>query len=263
MNHTKHYFYYPTSLEGFNQWLEIASILAQGKDLAKSKLITVAVAIVSPLTIGNMNSEILLGATANNFVVIPTICPMAGTTSPYSKDATLLQGNAENIFLAALTQIINPGNPFLYAYGPSVSDMRTGHDLYYTMDKVLWKVAAAELAESYNMPCAVECGGTLTYRYDVQNGAEGMLFMLTAQNSKANYLCGIGSCHNANGMSAEMMIIQTAWLDASKFLTRGIDTSTLEEGIESLRQVGPGGNFLADDLTIKNLRGREFFNNER
>ena len=55
----------------------------------------------------------------------------------------------------------------------------------------------------------------MTYRYDQQNGAEGILFMLAAAASKANLLAGIGSTHNAIGMSAEMMLIHTAWLEAA------------------------------------------------
>lgn len=258
-NHTKHYSVYVASLESFKQWMEIGGILADGKDLAKSKLMTVAVAVVSPLKLTKFNCQVLLETTARNFTVIPTICPMAGTTSPYSKDTTLLQGNVENIFLAALTQMINPGNPFLYAFGPSVSNMRTGHDLYYTIDKVLWKIATAELAKSYCMPVLVECGGTLSHRYDMQSGAESMLFILTAQNTGGSIIAGLGSCCNANGLSSEMIVIQSEWLKVAKYLSRGINMEYLEEGIKSVKTQGHGGNFLIDDLTTRLLRSDEFF----
>lgn len=210
----------------------------------------------------DMNSELLLGACANNFPVVPTICPMAGTTSPYSKAGTLLLGNAENIFMAALTQIIHPGHPFLYLIGPSVTNMRSGNDMYYTLDKVLWKLAAAQMGQSYNIPVTSECGGTMTYRYDQQNGAEGILFMLSAYESKANILAGIGSCHNAIGMSAEMMVIHTAWLEAAKFLSRGINTDALHLAVESIKRAGPGGHYLEDNLTLELLRAGEFFSND-
>ncbi|HBP38141.1 MAG TPA: hypothetical protein DD640_05265 [Clostridiales bacterium] len=262
LNHTKHYLVYATSVDSFRQWLELGSILSPGVELKKSKLMSVAVAVMSPLTLNDINVELLLGAAANNFTVIPTICPMTGTTSPYSKDSTLLLGNAENIFLAALTQIVNPGNSFIYAFGPSRSDMRTGHDLYYSLDKILWKIAATELAKSYGIPSAAECGGSMTYRYDQQNGAEGLLFMLAAQNPGADFLCGIGSCYNAVGMSAEMMLIQTEWLKAARFLSAGLSTDNLRKGLESLGREGHGGNFLMDDLTIELLRSQEFYSHE-
>jgi len=89
----------------------------------------------------------------------------------------------------------------------------------------------------------------LTYRYDQQNGMEGMLFMLSAVASDADILAGIGSCYNAVGMSAEMMIVQEEWLKAAQFLRRGLNTDLLAKGLESIRNVGPEGNFLMDDLT--------------
>ncbi len=260
LNHTKHYHVYVASWESFLQWLEIGKILAQGKDLARSKLFSVAIAIVSPLMISELNVNLLKTSCEHNFTIIPTVCPMAGSTSPYSLASTLLQGNAENIFLAALTQIINPGNPFLYTFGPSVTNMQTSHDMYYTLDKVLWKLAAVQLAKSYNIPAHAECGGSMVGRYDQQSGAEGMLFMLTARNSGANILAGIGSCYNAIGMSAEMMVIQHAWFNAAGFLNAGINTDDLHLGMDNIRDVGPAGNFLMDDLTLKYLRGGEFFN---
>lgn len=262
LNHAKHYNVYTGSIEDFMQWMEIGDILVQGGDLAKSKLMTVAVAVVSPLVLPNFNCQVLLETTARNFTVVPTICPMAGTTSPYSKDTTMLQGNVENIFLAALTQMINPGNPYLYGFGPSVSNMRTGHDLYYTLDKVLWKIATTEIAKSYKMPVSAECGGTLSHRYDMQSGAESMLFALTAQNPGADLLAGVGSCYNANGLSSEMIVIQSDLLEAAKYLSRGMNTEYLEEGIESIKEQGPGGHFLMDDLTLKLLRSDEFFSSQ-
>jgi trimethylamine:corrinoid methyltransferase-like protein len=102
----------------------------------------------------------------------------------------------------------------------------------------------------------------MTYRYDQQNGAEGLLFMLAAQNPGADFLCGIGSCYNAVGMSAEMMLIQTEWLKAARFLSAGLSTDNLQKGLASLGREGHGGNFLMDDLTIELLRSQEFYSHE-
>lgn len=262
LHNNKHILAYVTSPESFRQYLDVGAILLQDKDLGKSKLMGVAVGVRSPLTLLDFNAELLLSACNHNFEVIPTVCPIAGMTSPYSLASTLLLGNTETVFLAALSQIINPGNPFLYTFGPSVADMHSGFDWYYTLDKVLWKTAAVQLGRSYRIPVAAECGGTMTHRYDQQNGAEGILFMLSAYTSGANLLCGIGSCYNAVGMSAETMLIQTAWLAAAKFLNKGINSDDLHLGVENIRRAGPGGEFLADDLTLKFMRGGEFFASE-
>ncbi len=258
-HHAKHNFVLPTSLESMEEWLQIGAILARGRELAGSGLFSVGVGIISPLSISRMNCELLLSACRHGFAVVPTICPMAGSTSPYSLASTLLQGNAENVAFAALTQLVSQGNPVQYAFGPSVTDVRTGHDLYYTLDKVAWKLAGIALGRSYGMPTGIECGGSLTYRYDQQNGAEGVLFMLSAYASGANILNGIGSTYNAVGMSAEMMMVHTAWLEAARYLARGIEVDEAHLAYEAIRRVGPGGQFLADDSTIELLRGSDFF----
>ena len=76
------------------------------------------------------------------------------------------------------------------------------------------------------------------YRPDLQTGAEGMLFMLGASASGADVLAGLGSCHNANGMSAEMMLVQKAWLDAARFLNRGMRLDAGRLGVENIAKAG-------------------------
>jgi hypothetical protein len=62
LSHAKHYNVYTGCIEDFMQWMEIAEILAQGGDVAKSKLMTVAVAIVSPLALPDFNAANFIDA---------------------------------------------------------------------------------------------------------------------------------------------------------------------------------------------------------
>jgi trimethylamine---corrinoid protein Co-methyltransferase len=257
--HNKHIWMMATGLERLEDWLQVARILGQDEDLSKSRPGTVAVGVLSPLALSDLNVELLYIACENGLPVVPTVCPIAGMTSPYTMAGTLLQGHAECIALAALTQVVRRGHPYLYSFGPSLGHMRYMHDMYYTMDKVLWKLATVQLAQSYGMPVTAECGGSMTYRYDQQNGAEGMLFMLAAANSGCDLIAGIGSTHNAIGMSAEMMLIHGAWLNAARYLKRGIQVDELHLAVASMVRAGPGGNFMADDLTVQMLRRGEFF----
>ena len=85
-----------------------------------------------------------------------------------------------------------------------------------------------------------------------------MLFMQAAWDSQAHWLSGLGSCGNAVCMSAEMMLVQLAWLRAAQFLRRGLAAPTAAD-CRSLTERGPGAQFLEDDLTLANLRSGEFF----
>lgn len=262
LHQNKHIMFMPASLESYHDFKTIARILAGGRDPGKSHILSVAAAVVSPFVVGNWNAEMLIDACESGFLINTTICPMAGTTAPYSKAAVLLQGNAENIFMTALTQMIKPGTPIAYGFGASVTDMRAGHDRYYMLDTALWTDAIWRMAASYKLPTSAACGGGMTFRYDSQNGAEGMAFMQAACATGADLLSGIGSYYNAVGMSAEMMLMQNAWFEAVEHLNRGIEFDSFSQALESLEAAGPGGNFLTDDLTIENLRSSEFFNHD-
>lgn len=261
LGNDKHFYNMATDMARYRHYLALAEILFDGRDPGGAAM-TVAVGSLSPLACSNLNAEFLLDACSRGFPAVPTVCPIAGMTSPYTLAGTLLQGNVEVVGLAALTQAARRGNPYLYAFGPSVGHMRSTHDMYYTLDKVLWKVASVQLGRAYGMPVVAECGGSMTYRYDQQNGAEGMLFMLAALGSGAHLLAGIGSTHNAVGMSAEMMLVHTAWLAAARYLQRGIRIDEERLGVESIERAGPGGNFLLDELTLRFLRSDEFFSHE-
>ncbi len=261
LNTAKHYHFIPARPESRRQWEEIVAILARGRDPHGMGLFTVHVPVISPLSISGEGVELLRLACCYEAPVFTTVCPMAGSTAPRSLAGTLLLGHAENLFVAALTQILRPGNPFLYAFGPSVTDMASALDAYYTLDKILWKTAAVQLARVRQLPVAAECGGAMSPRYDVQTGAEGVLFMLAAIASGADLLAGFGSGYTAMGMSAEMMVIQEAWMDAARFLHRGIITDDDHLGLDSIQAAGPGGEFWTDPLTLLNLHGSEFFSN--
>jgi len=259
LNHAKPIGVYSTSFNSFLAWLDIGKILTRGAPLKGTGLYSVAVAVISPLTLARENCDILLEAIKHNCPIIPTVCPMAGATGPYTFSGTLAMGIAENICVLCTTQLLNPGNPFLFALGISVTEMQTGRDLYYTVDKFLWKIASAEFAKRFNLPTAVETGGAMNSRFDMQSGAEGMLMTLSAMMSGADVIAGAGSCLNANGISAEFILTHYSFLDAAAHLRNGYSMSDIDRSLDSIREQGCGGNFLMDDLTLEKLRDSEFF----
>ena len=259
LNFNKHISAYCTSVESLQEYFEIGQTILGDQPLKDSKIMTVAVATLSPMALTDINCRLMLEAVKYNFPVIPTTCPMAGTTSPYTLIGTFIQGMAEVIGLCAIVQAVNPGNPYLSAFGPSVSSLLDGHDMYYTMEKPLWKLAATEITGSYGLPYLVECGGNTPAGFDMQAGAESMIQMMSAVGSGADVLAGVGSCYNANGLSAENIVIGMSLKRASDFMTRGIRLEQIDESFDSIEEQKDLGYFLMDDLTLEHMRSGEFF----
>ena len=259
LNHAKPYAVYATSYDSFLEWLALGRLIKRGDELKGSGLFSVAIAVLSPLTLTRENCNMLIESIKYDFPLIPTVCPMAGSTSPYTFAGTLVQSIAENLIVLCAAQVMNPGNPFLFHIGPSVTDMRSGRAQYYTVDKTLWKMAGVSFAKRIGLPAAAETGGAYSSRYDMQSGAEGMLMTLSALMSGADVLCGAGSCLNANGLSSEFILTHYALLDAAAHLKKGYPMSELEQSVEAIREQGCGGNFLTDALTVEHLSDSEFF----
>jgi trimethylamine--corrinoid protein Co-methyltransferase len=257
---TKHTAAYPTSEANCREWMDVMAVVADaaGLDVAKTPLLSVAMAVTSPLQVHGPNIEIMKLAMTRCYPIISTVCPMAGTTSPYSLAGTSLIANAEALLPVLIAQCYKPGHPVFYSVGPSVTDMKSGRDLYYRAEKMLFKLAGVQMGQFYGLPIAGEAGGTLTHRADLQNGAESMMYLLAALSGQ-NVVGGLGSLHNANGMSAEQIVMQCGLIDMAEYVSRGIDVSDHKLALESIATVGPGGNFLTDSLTLELLRGDEFF----
>jgi trimethylamine---corrinoid protein Co-methyltransferase len=257
---TKHTATYPTSEENCRDWMDVMAVIADaaGLDVNSTPLMTVAMAVTSPLQLHGPNVEIMKMAMERCYPIVSTVCPMAGTTAPYSIAGTSLIANAEALLAVLITQCYKPGHPVFYSVGPSVTEMKSGHDMYYRAEKMLFKLAGVQMGKYYNLPISGEAGGTLTHRPDVQNGAESTMYLLAAFSGQ-NIIGGLGSMHNANGMSAEQIIMQCGLADMVEYVSRGIDTSDHKLALESIAEAGPGGNFLTDSLTIEQLRGNEFF----
>jgi trimethylamine---corrinoid protein Co-methyltransferase len=258
-NTTKHIRAYPTSVESTHEWLHLAEILADGHNLSERRLMSLGVAITSPMILSEINYFILKTGVERGLMLFPTVCPMAGTTSPLTFASNVLSANVENVFFIALAQLVKPGARVTHAAGQSLTDLKTGHDIYYNADKMLWKIANIQMGRYYNVPVAGESAGSIVGRYDMQAGIEGALLMLPSIACGQHYFSGLGSNYNACGISAEMIVMQADLAQLLERIAAGIDTSDRMLGYDSIAAAGPGGHFLEDPLTIQMLRSGEFF----
>ncbi len=260
-NLTKHVSIYPTSVENCQDWMDAYEVIADaaGVDVKKTPFLSVAMAVTSPLQIHGINVDIMKLAMERCYPIISTVCNMAGTTSPYSVAGTALVSNVEALLPVLISQVYKPGHPVLYGFGASVTDMRSGHDLYYKAEKMLWKSIACQMGKFYNLPISGETGGSLTHLPDMQNGAESFAYMLTSHLNGQNLFGGVGSMGNANGMSQEQIVMQCGLIDMAEYIAKGVDMSEHKLAFDSIQNIGPGGNFLTEDLTIELLKSDEFF----
>jgi trimethylamine---corrinoid protein Co-methyltransferase len=259
VNTTKPMMAAPASLESLADWLELGEILAGGRPLAERPTLCLCAPVTTPLTFQALNAEIMKAGVRRGLPLCAQTEPIAGTTAPLSFAGGLLMGNCENLFLVVMAQLIKPGAAIAYSVGNALTDLRTGCAIFYPAEKMLWKIASAQMARFYRLPIGGEATGSLVGRNDTQNGIEHALQMLPVVVSGGGMFNGLGSCYNACGMSAEMVVIHS---DLARLIGRirlGVEVSDKMLAADAIIRAGPGGHFLEDPLTLAMLRSGEFF----
>jgi len=257
-NTTKHVTMRPVTVADAGRWIEYVEAAA-GRAIADRPPLSCGVAVISPLTMDQANCELLWLCATQGITVSPTICPMAGSTSPLTLAGSTVTATAENLFLVAAAQLMRPGTPIFWGYDVSLTHRATGRDYYYNLDKVTLRLAGGQLARAYQMPMMGPCAGATAYRIDVQNGIEGVLGALSTVASGENFVDGLGSNCNAMGMSPEQVLIQAEMVEICLHLSKGMRVDPLRLGYDSIKAAGPGHNFLTDELTLSMVRSDEWF----
>jgi trimethylamine--corrinoid protein Co-methyltransferase len=111
------------------------------------------------------------------------------------------------------------------------------------------------MANSYGMPSLVADVG---WGRDVQGGIEDVLSpanQLVGILGGSDLVTGLGAVDSAKGISFEQFIIDSYMWDCSKKYLHEVQISEEKIGLDAIREVGHGNDFLTHPHTIKHLRG--------
>jgi trimethylamine--corrinoid protein Co-methyltransferase len=260
---TKHVMGGCDSLEGVTQVWELACLIAGGEDKYREKpFASVITNQISPLTIGSSTLKTL------DFCVnhgIPATCapaPIAGATSPATLGGTLAQMHAEALAGVAIAQILFPGAKMLYGAVPTVMDLRSMELAMGSVEMGMMNAAAVQLAKLYRLPVYASAGVSEAKSPDIQAGCEKSLNILLVGMAGADYIhLAAGMLDSGNTISFEQYIIDDEIIGMSKRVLSGVKVSRETLGLEVIRKVGPGGNYVTEDHTVENMMDEFFYPN--
>jgi trimethylamine--corrinoid protein Co-methyltransferase len=211
----------------------------------------------SPLTYSGGMLPKMVHAARHNVPLRIVSGALAGATAPVTLAGALALQNAEILAGITLCQLVNPACPIIYGTFVGAADMRSGKWSAAGPETSLVTSASAQLCRLYDIPFGYGTGGVTDSRVpDVRAGLDKALTNLGAA------LCGVQVIHNgvsglmAGGMaiSFEQFIIDNEiarWID--RFL-RGIEVNQDTLAFEIIQAVGPGGQYLDQEHTVKRFR---------
>ena len=151
-------------------------------------------------------------------------------------------------------ELAYPGAPIYYAAAQTTMDLRTGGYTGGGPEDYLFGAATNVLADFYNLPLSMGSFATGAKEPNWQAGIDNSLSTFMASVVMSDMLLGVGLLHGSRIWSYEQMLMDCEIFDIVYKMMQGIvvDESTL--ALEVIRTVGPGGNFLKQKHTKKNMR---------
>jgi len=239
--------------------MEMVSLVMGGSDKIEDKHpFCGIVSIHSPLSSAQIQLEGLMILAENNMPALVSPEAMAGTTAPVTLGGLLLQHNAEIISHVVMAQVVNPGTPVLYGSVSTVADMKAGTPALGSVETGMISAASAQLAHSYDLPIRAVAGATESKVADVQCGFEREQSMTLAAMGGVNYITCVGTLESTNSGMHELAVIDNEIIARVERALRGFEINDETLAIDTIKRVGPGGNYLVEEHTLNYLRTEHF-----
>jgi trimethylamine---corrinoid protein Co-methyltransferase len=185
--------------------------------------------------------------------------PIGGATGPVTLAGTLTQANAEFLGSLVLCQAVQPGVPVIYTQWTRTLDMARGGVSMGGPEFSLLRIATAEMARFYRLPSR---GGGLmadSKAIDAQMGVEKLMNCLMASLAGLNVVAGVGQTDFINTVRPDQMFIDNEIISIVRRMRQGFAVNADTMAVETIGEIGPGGNYLANEHTVSNFRKELWF----
>lgn len=235
--------------------LEIYRAVAGGEAALRTRpMIEAFLEPISPLQLPGDGLDIVKEfAQAGQPVGIGPMAMTAGT-APGTLAGTLAQENAEILAGIVITQLLAPGTPITYGGIPHIMDPRTGICSFGSPEQGLMAVAMAQMARSYGFPAYVNVGLTDAKLPDAQAGIEKTATLLMGALAGADTFGHCGICGTDHAGSLLWLAFDNEVMDYVRRITRGFAVDRDRLATDIVGAVGPAGNFLAEEHTVRHFR---------
>jgi len=248
------------TFDGVERVIRMAELVAGGAEpLRKRPFISMVTCVVSPLRLDMHYSGLTMEIARRGIPVVVPSEPLSGATAPITLAGTLVIQNVDTLAGVMLAQLANPGTPVIYGSVASVADLRDMKYLSGAVEMGLLNAAAAQMAQYYRLPYYATAGMTDAKTPDAQAGYESAVSAVMVALAGGNFI------HDAAGFiefcltaSYEKLVIDNDIIGMVMRAVEGIRVDDESLAFDVIRDVGPGGNYVAQRHTRKLMRNERF-----
>lgn len=246
--------------DGVREVIKMAGMIAGSEDALRERpFISMVTCVISPFKLDEHYSRLTMACAENRIPVVVPAEPLCGATSPITLAGNLVVLTVDTLAGVMLSQLVNPGAPVLFGCVSSITDLRDMKYLSGAVEMGLLNAAAAQLAKYYELPHYTTAGMSDAKVCDAQAGYESAITGLLAALAGGNII------HDAAGFlefcmtaSYDKLVMDDEIIGMVMRAVKGIEVSDKTLAFDEIRQVGPGGHFVASRHTRRHMRNEQF-----
>jgi trimethylamine--corrinoid protein Co-methyltransferase len=212
---------------------------------------------ISPLVINAETSDKMAASIARGLPIIYSNYGMAGATTPLSPAGTLALLNAELLAGLILAQLMGEGTPVILGSLPAGFDMATAAS-YYGPETMLLNLACAEMMAHYRLPHCGTSGSGAGWGPDLLAADLFWMNHLTSCLGVAGLAPFVGGNFDSLAFSPAAAVYADHVIQQARRFARGFALDDEAFGLAEIAEVGPGGDFLTAEQTLRHFREAAF-----
>lgn len=176
-----------------------------------------------------------------------------GLTAPVTLAGGIALGMADTIVGLIVSQLVNPGTPFVVSKFNDNVNMRNMNVTHSSPEMLIAQAATADVFRFMNLPFCSNFGGTDNAGFDEGSVFDKGVQIYTALLSRTNMNFALGAYQSGAYAKLEDLVYCNELIEFLQVLACSPEVSeeTLAEDV--IDEVGPGGVFFAEDHTLDHI----------
>ena len=214
---------------------------------------------ITPLVLNKETAEKMMITAERGLPMIFNNYGMSGATSPITPGGTLAVLNAELLAGLVYAQVLKEGTPIILGSLPAGFDMQT-MQARYTPHTMLLNLASAEMMDYYKLPHSGTSGSGPGWGPDLLAGGMHWMNHLTSCLGKVGLAPFCGGNFGSVAFSPAAVVAANEIIAQARQFCEGFNLDDETVAPDDIAAIGPGGNFLMADLTVKLCREIDYSN---
>lgn len=212
-----------------------------------------------PLKWSEISSHNIIDCARLNLPMQLISLPMPGAASPVTLAGSVLLHTAEILSGLVLAQTVNPGAAVIYGGAPVNFDMKSGTTPMSAVEASMIGAASSQLGRYLDLPTQTFACLSDAKIVDAQAGLETAISGTIASLAGIDLISGPGILDFVDTFSLEKLVIDNEICGMNQRLSRGIAIDEERLAASLISELGPGGNYLDSEHTLKFFRQESYY----